>query len=56
MDQILARIKAGESVVRLESARVRKDGISVQVSLTISPIHDTDGTVIGTSAIHRDPR
>ncbi len=56
VDQILARVKAGESLVRLESARVRKDGTSVQVSLTISPIRDADGTVIGTSAIHRDPR
>jgi len=56
VDQILARIKAGEPVVSLKTARVRKDGTAFPVSLTISPISDADGTVIGTSAIHRDQR
>ncbi|HEY5248097.1 MAG TPA: PAS domain S-box protein, partial [Dermatophilaceae bacterium] len=56
VDQILARIKAGEPVVSLETTRVRKDGTAFPVSLTISPISDAHGTVIGTSAIHRDPR
>jgi PAS domain S-box-containing protein len=56
VDQILARIKAGEPVVSLETTRVRKDGAAFPISLTISPISDADGTVIGTTAIHRDPR
>ena len=54
--RVLARIKAGEPVVSLETTRVRKDGTAFPVSLTISPIRDADGTVVGTSAIHRDPR
>jgi PAS domain S-box-containing protein len=56
VDQILARIEAGESVVRLETVRVRKDGTAFPVSLTISLIRDEDGTVVGTSAIHRVSR
>ena len=54
--RVLARIKAGEPVVSLETTRVRKDGTAFPVSLTISPMSDADGTVVGTSAIHRDPR
>ena len=50
----LAKIKAGQRVVRFESKRVRKDGTVFPVSLTVSPIHNGSGEVVGTSVIHRD--
>jgi PAS domain S-box-containing protein len=51
---VLAKIKAGQHVDHLESKRVRKDGTVFPVSLTVSPIHDADGAVVGASVIHRD--
>ncbi len=53
-DSILARIKRGEVVDHIESIRKRKDGKLINVSLTISPICDTWGKVIGASKIARD--
>jgi PAS domain S-box-containing protein len=52
--EILASIKAGEPVVRIETERVRKDGTVIPISATISPIHDADGRVVGASTIARD--
>jgi len=54
MHTILARIRAGQSVERLEATRVRKDGSAITVSLTVSPIHDQHGAIIGASTIARD--
>ena len=51
---ILARVRQGERVEPYETVRVRKDGSRVDVSVTISPIHDPTGAVIGASAIARD--
>ncbi|HEY8882328.1 MAG TPA: PAS domain S-box protein [Dermatophilaceae bacterium] len=51
---ILARIRDGQPVERLDTVRVRKDGTTLTVSLTVSPIHDPDGTVVGASSIARD--
>lgn len=51
---VLARIRAGESVRTYESVRRRKDGSVVDVSLSISPIRDTTGAIIGASKIARD--
>jgi len=51
---ILARIKRGEVVDHFETVRVRKDGHVINVSLTISPIRDAHGNVIGASKIARD--
>jgi len=51
---ILARIKRGESVEHLETIRVRKDGTRIEVSVTISPIRDGNGTIVGASKIARD--
>jgi PAS domain S-box-containing protein len=50
----VAKIKAGQRVVRFESKRVRKDGTVFPVSLTVSPVHNGSGRVVGTSVIHRD--
>src|SRR5664280_1776221 len=54
MHTILARIRAGQSVERLDANRVRKDGSAITVSLTVSPIHDRHGVIIGASTIARD--
>ena len=52
--QILARLKAGERVEHYETVRRRKDGTLVDISLTVSPIIDGSGTIIGASKIARD--
>jgi len=51
---ILAKNRAGQHIERLETKRVRKDGTAFPVSLTVSPIRGADGTIVGTSVIHRD--
>jgi PAS domain S-box-containing protein len=54
MHAILARMGAGQPVERIEATRVRKGGAAITVSLTVSPIHDQHGAVIGVSTIARD--
>ncbi|MCU0546489.1 MAG: PAS domain S-box protein [Oscillatoriaceae cyanobacterium Prado104] len=55
MSQILANIRAGgASIDHYETVHLRKDGKQIDVSLTISPIKDSAGTVIGVSTIARD--
>jgi diguanylate cyclase (GGDEF)-like protein/PAS domain S-box-containing protein len=51
---ILARIKQGVKVAHFETVRQRKDGILIDVSVTISPIRDGDGNIAGASKIVRD--
>jgi PAS domain S-box-containing protein len=51
---IMQQITRGERVDHIETKRVRKDGTIIAVSVTISPIKDSDGTIIGASAIARD--
>lgn len=51
---LLERIRKGEHVRGFETVRIRKDGAPVEVSLTISPIKDSSGRVIGASTIARD--
>jgi PAS domain S-box-containing protein len=53
-DDIVASLKAGKRIEHFETERVRSDGRRVQVSLTISPIRDASGAVIGASKIARD--
>jgi PAS domain S-box-containing protein len=53
-DTVLQRIRSGQSVTHFETLRQRKDGQLVPVSLTVSPIHDDQGVVIGASKIARD--
>ena len=52
--EILERIKRGERVEHFETARLRKDGRRIDVSLTISPIRDREGHITGASHIARD--
>jgi PAS domain S-box-containing protein len=52
--EILHRIRHGESIDHYETVRRRKDGRLIDASLTISPIKDTQGKVIGVSKIARD--
>jgi PAS domain S-box-containing protein len=51
---ILARIRAGERIEHYETVRQRKDGTLVDISLSVSPLKDGDGTIIGASKIARD--
>lgn len=51
---ILGRIRKGERVDHYETVRRRKDGTLVHVSLTVSPIIDTRGNILGASKIARD--
>jgi PAS domain S-box-containing protein len=51
---ILAKVKTGQVVEHSETERVRKDGTVFPVSLTVSPIRDPDGAVVGASMIARD--
>ena len=53
-DHVLARIRRGERVEHYETIRRRKDGTLLPVSLTVSPILNQDGTVVGASKIARD--
>jgi two-component system CheB/CheR fusion protein len=52
--EILQRIRHGERVEHYETVRQRKDGSLLNISLTVSPIRDESGTVIGASKIARD--
>jgi two-component system, chemotaxis family, CheB/CheR fusion protein len=52
--QILDRINSGERVDHFDTVRRRKDGVPINVSITVSPIKRTDGRVIGASKIARD--
>ena len=53
-DRVLATIRAGQTVEHFETVRQRKDGTSIEISLTVSPVRARDGTVIGASKIARD--
>jgi PAS domain S-box-containing protein len=54
IDEILACLKRGERIEHRESMRVRKDGTPLHVSLTISPIKNAGGQIIGASTIARN--
>jgi len=51
---ILDRIRRGERVDHFETVRMRKDGSTLDISLTISPIKDGSGKVVGASKVARD--
>ena len=52
--RILERIRSGERVQPYETVRRRKDGTLIDVSITISPVRDADGRIVGASKIARD--
>jgi PAS domain S-box-containing protein len=51
---ILAKIRAGERIEHFETVRMRKDGQRLDVSLSISPVRDGNGKIIGAAKIMRD--
>jgi PAS domain S-box-containing protein len=53
-DEVLRRLRRGETVHHFETVRVRKDGRRIDVSLTSSPVRNADGAIIGVSKIARD--
>lgn len=52
--EIMARLRRGERVEHFETTRVAKDGHRIDLSLTISPVRDETGRVIGASKVARD--
>jgi PAS domain S-box-containing protein len=52
--EILARVRRGEPVAFSETERIRKDGERITISLSVSPIRDESGRVVGVSSIKRD--
>ena len=53
-DEILARIGRGDRVDHFETVRLTKDGRPIDISLTVSPVRDSSGTIIGVSKVARD--
>ena len=51
---ILSKIRAGERIDHFETTRLRKNGERIDVSLTVSPVRDRQGTIIGAAKILRD--
>ncbi len=54
LPQILGMIRRNEGVRQLETVRQRKDGTTVDISLMVSPVRDSQGNIVGASAIARD--
>ena len=53
-DDVLARIRRGERVDHFETVRRAKDGHLLNISLTVSPIKDLNGNIVGASKVARD--
>jgi PAS domain S-box-containing protein len=54
LPELIERCKRGELIEHLETQRIRKDGSRVEVSLTISPVRNAEGKIVGASKISRD--
>jgi PAS domain S-box-containing protein len=54
LPDVLQKVRRGEHVEATETVRVRKDGRAVEVSVTISPVRDNSGRIIGASSVARD--
>jgi PAS domain S-box-containing protein len=52
--EVLARLRHGERVEHFETVRVSKEGRRIDISLTVSPVRDGEGRIIGASKIARD--
>src|SRR5262249_41124969 len=53
-DMVLAQVRSGQPLTHFETVRQRKDGTLISISLTVSPIYDDAGQVVGASKIARD--
>jgi PAS domain S-box-containing protein len=53
-DRILATVLAGDIIDNFETVRVRKDGALIDVAVTVSPVRDASGRIVGASKIVRD--
>src|SRR5262249_9620158 len=54
VDMVLSRLARGEKIDHYETPRQRKDGTRFPVSITVSPVRDADGVIVGASKIARD--
>ena len=54
IESILAKVRAGQGVDQLETSRIRADGTPIRVLLTVSPIRDAPGVIVGASTIACD--
>src|SRR5437879_8980844 len=52
--EILATLRQGKRIEHFETVRQRKDGTRFEVSLSISPVKDRNGTIVGATKIARD--
>jgi len=52
--ELIEKLKRGERVVHFETVRVHKDGTELDISLTVSPVKDINGRVVGASKVARD--
>jgi len=55
-DHVLSRIRNGQSVDHFETVRVSKSGGTVNISLSVSPIRNAEGVIVGASKIARAGR
>lgn len=53
-ETIIAQLKQGKRIEHFETVRMRKDGTTIDLSLTISPVRDATGRIVGASKIARD--
>jgi PAS domain S-box-containing protein len=53
-DEVLARIRRGERIHHFDTVRVTRDGRLIDVSLTVSPVRDAAGRIVGASKVARD--
>jgi PAS domain S-box-containing protein len=53
-ETVLARLRGGEKIDHYETERVTKDGRRLNISLTVSPVRNADGQVVGASKVARD--
>jgi PAS domain S-box-containing protein len=54
IEGILERLRRGETIKQFETVRRRKDGTTIDISLSITPVRSSSGTIIGASAIQHD--
>lgn len=54
LNEFMKRVFSGESIISLETERIRKDGSALPVSLTVSPIYSEQSVVVGASILARD--